>query len=135
MNSSISVKLHTDLYNNKYRKKYIFKIKNDVKEDEFIFSRLISYSIDKLYCNICFESKESWVNINKCNHKLCFDCFQKIIINSDNPIYFNDFIKCPFCRIEYYVFDTSHYIKSKLTLKVWDVVYKNKCICIQKKIK
>ncbi len=132
MENGILCKLHDDEYNTKYKQKYVFwKIIDYKKKEEYIFTRLISNDIDELYCDICFESKKDWITINKCNHKLCYECFQKFIINKYSTLYWdyivnNSLFACPFCRTEFSFLDTSHYTKSKLSLKVWDVIYANK---------
>jgi Zinc finger, C3HC4 type (RING finger) len=60
-------------------------------------------------CNICYVSVtepkntiSSFVTLKKCNHRVCFKCFTKIL---DNPVNEDDLfeddnlvISCPFCR-------------------------------------
>jgi len=40
-------------------------------------------------CNICFESKNDYVECNQCKQTICLNCFESITI-------------CPYCRKKYY---------------------------------
>lgn len=55
-------------------------------------------------CFICSEDKKSF-KILECSHKLCIDCYNKII---------NINCKCPFCRTE---------IKINITVKKYNISY------------
>lgn len=53
---------------------------------------ICSQEIDLQMCQICMDVGNSRVDINcRNNHKICDECFQRIITSSSNPL-------CPFCR-------------------------------------
>ena len=97
-----------------------------------IYIYKISPTIEKLQCDICYELKNDWISINKCNHKMCYECYNKIINNSFNNINYvceyyrdlyminNSYITCPFCRTSFSFIDTTHNVKSKLSKTVKD---------------
>ena len=55
---------------------------------------ICSQDIDLQMCQICMNIGHSHIEVN-CgnNHKICDECFQRIITSSSNPL-------CPFCRNE-----------------------------------
>ena len=112
-----------------------YKIKDNKITDHYIYRYNVSPFINKFECDICYESKGDWLVINKCKHKMCYKCFNNIVYHHFNNInelttneqytnYMikNSFIKCPFCRAEFSFMVTSHYIKSKLSVKIREVV-------------
>ena len=108
----------------------------------YTYSAAVSPDLTPITCGICYENKFDWVLINKCKHKLCHICYSKIVnyhlekqsydISDYNTIHYTNFIiknsiiKCPFCRTEYSFLDTSHFHKSRLSLKVRDVLHKSR---------
>ena len=87
----------------KYQCKNCFEVTNGVKckyTDNF-----------NIECPICFNDKKIWIIFDKCQHYLCYGCFDKIINNMIDEKYsklsYNDKldekfkpqeINCPFCR-------------------------------------
>ena len=126
----------SDKCNTSHEQNYIFYKNSRTGEKMcYEFYRLNSSNIEILNCEICYEPKNSWICLNTCKHKLCYDCFENIIINKYKDEFFkfdlnniinNMYITCPFCRSKTILTNISHYTKTKLSIRVWDLINNNK---------
>jgi len=111
-----------------------YKIKNNKIIEHYIYNYIVSSTINKLECGICYELKSDWISIHNCNHNLCYDCYNKLVDtnfsnykfvdfnNYCNYIFNNSSLKCPYCRGPFSFMDITNYTKSNLGIKTNEII-------------